>query len=260
MGIVNITPDSFSDGGKFLSPDKAADHAFRLLDDGVHWLDLGAESSRPGSEAISENEELDRLMPVLEQILKHRPETVVSVDTCKSVVAKTAIAGGCSLINDISAGDFDKKMIPLVAELGSSMILMHMQGTPKSMQDNPQYKNVSADVRHYLANKLTIASLSGIDQVLLDPGFGFGKTLQHNYELLKSLPEMKRFNVPIVVGISRKSMVGQLTGKPASDRLLGSKVAETVAFLNGANVFRVHDAAETKDMLEILNFYRSVQL
>lgn len=260
MGILNLTPDSFSDGGSYDQPKKAVERAFQLLDEGASWLDIGAESSRPGSDAVSESEELDRLMPVVEQILKEKPETIISVDTYKSGVASAALKAGCAIINDISAGDFDKKMIPTVAALGGTIILMHMLGTPKNMQENPEYKNVSADVRHYLANKLTIASLSGIDQVLLDPGFGFGKTLHHNYELLKSLPELKKFNSPIVVGISRKSMIGQLTGKPVNDRLLGSKIAETIAFLNGAHVFRVHDVSATKEMLDILNYYRGVTI
>lgn len=257
MGIVNITPDSFSDGGKYFSWKKAVEHGLQLLDEGADWLDLGAESTRPKSLPISESEELDRLLPVLETILKEKPNTIISVDTYKSQVAKKAIQSGCCLVNDISSGENDPNMLPIISQFQSSLILMHKKGSPNNMQDNPTYDNVTLEVKQYLTEKISLAAQSGIQQILLDPGFGFGKTLHHNYELLKNLSQFSSLQVPIVVGISRKSMIGQLTGKPVTDRLLGTKVAETIAFLNGAHIFRVHDVKETKEMLDILLYYRN---
>lgn len=258
MGILNITPDSFSDGGKFLETENAIEHGLKMLEDGADWLDLGAESSRPGSDPVSAQHELERLLPVISGILRHKPEAILSVDTYKAEVAEKSVAAGCSIVNDISSGNLDNEMIKTVAKLKVAYILMHMSGTPKTMQNQPEYQNVTQEVFHFLANKKTIASLSGIETILVDPGFGFGKSLEHNYELLKGLPFLSGLNSPIVVGISRKSMIGSIIKKQASERVLATKVAETIAYLNGARVFRVHDVKETKEMLEILKFYRSV--
>lgn len=258
MGILNITPDSFSDGGKFLESAKAVEHGLQMLEEGADWLDIGAESTRPGSDSVSAQTELERLLPVINGILKHKPQTILSVDTSKAEVAAKSVEAGCSIVNDISSGNLDSEMIKTVASLKVAYIMMHMSGTPKTMQNNPEYKNVTQEVFHFLANKKTIASLSGIENIMVDPGFGFGKTLEHNYELLKGLPFLAGLDSPIVVGISRKSMIGSIIKKETSERVLASKVAETIAYLNGARIFRVHDVKETKEMLEILNFYKSV--
>lgn len=258
MGILNITPDSFSDGGNFLESSSAIEHGLKLLEDGADWLDLGAESTRPGSDPVGEKEELERLIPVIEGILKHQPDAILSVDTYKAKVAEETVHAGCKIVNDISAGSFDPKMIPIVASLKVPYIMMHILGNPKTMQQNPNYKNVVDEVFHFLANKKTIAGLSGVEQIMIDPGFGFGKTLEHNYQLLKGLSKFQELKNPIVIGISRKSMIGSLINKIPSQRILASKVAETIAYLNGGRIFRVHDVKETREMLQVLKYYKNV--
>lgn len=255
LGIVNITPDSFSDGGAYLDPGKAVHHALSLLDSGAGWLDLGAESTRPGSLPVSGEEEWRRLEPVIRGILNQRPGTVLSVDTTKSQIAELAVSAGCQVVNDISGGTFDPEMIPAVARLGVPMILMHTGGRPETMQMNPVYQDVTEEVRRFLAHQAQKARAAGIRNLILDPGFGFGKTLRHNYELLSQLDRITALGYPVLAGISRKRMIGQVTGQEVSARDTGSRVAETLAAAKGARVFRVHDAAGAAGMIQILNAF-----
>lgn len=255
LGIVNITPDSFSDGGSYLNPEKAVQHALSLLDSGAGWLDLGAESTRAGSLPVPSEEEWHRLEPVIRGILTQRPGTVISVDTTKSRIAEQAVSAGCQVVNDISGGTFDPEMIPVVARLGVPMILMHTGGKPETMQMNPVYQDVTEDVCRFLEAQAKKARAAGIQNLILDPGFGFGKTLRHNYELLSRLDQVTALGYPVLAGISRKSMIGQVTGREVTGRETGSRVAETLAAAKGARIFRVHDAAGASDMIRILNAF-----
>ncbi|MBD8527519.1 dihydropteroate synthase [Pseudomarimonas arenosa] len=251
MGIVNLTPDSFSDGGQLSSVEAALKRARRLLEEGADILDLGAESSRPGAESVSVDEELARLMPVLERVLAEC-DAPVSVDTAKPEVMRAAIAAGVHLINDIRALR-EPGAIDAVADSQVALCLMHMQGEPRSMQDAPQYDDVVADVHRFLAERIFACEMSGIDKrrIVVDPGFGFGKSLQHNYQLLARLARFADLKVPLLAGVSRKSMIGAVTGREVGDRLAGSVAAALVAAQHGAAIVRVHDVAATVDALKV---------
>jgi dihydropteroate synthase len=259
MGVVNITPDSFSDGGRFLEPAAAIAHARQLMAEGADLLDLGAESSRPGAAAVvSADEELRRLLPVLRG-LRDAP-VPLSVDTIKPEVMRAVLAEGASLINDINAlrapGALDA-----VAATDAAVCLMHMQGTPGTMQQHPRYGDVVAEVRDFLAERIAAAHAAGISAecVSIDPGFGFGKTLEHNLELLRHLREFTALGVPVLAGWSRKSSLGRITGKPAGDRVAASIAAALIAAQNGAGILRVHDVAATRDALSVLSALERTQ-
>ena len=250
MGVVNITPDSFSDGGRFFDPPAAVAHARALAEEGADLIDLGAESSRPGAEAtVSADEELRRLRPVLLG-LRDLP---LSVDTVKPEVMRVALAEGAAMINDINAlrapGALDA-----VAAADAAVCLMHMQGSPGTMQQNPRYADVVAAVKAFLRERIDSARAAGIapERLLIDPGFGFGKTLEHNLELLRRLREFAELGVPLLAGWSRKSSLGQITGRPADERLAASIAAALIAAQNGAAILRVHDVAATRDALAVL--------
>jgi dihydropteroate synthase len=252
MGVVNVTPDSFSDGGRFLDPAAAIAHAHKLIDEGADLIDLGAESSRPGTVAVvNADEELRRLLPVL-QGLRDVP-VPVSVDTIKPEVMRAALVEGASMINDINAlrapGAF-----AAVAASGAAVCMMHMQGTPGTMQQHPSYTDVVAEVNAFLLERVRAACDAGIapERITIDPGFGFGKTLEHNLELLRRLREFVALGVPVLAGWSRKSSLGKITGKPADDRLAASIAAALIAAQNGAGILRVHDVAATRDALLVL--------
>jgi dihydropteroate synthase len=252
MGVVNITPDSFSDGGRFLDPAAAIAHAHQLIAEGADLLDLGAESSRPGAAAVvSADEELRRLLPVL-QGLRDVP-VPISVDTIKPEVMRAALAEGAGMINDINAlrapGAF-----AAVAAADAAVCLMHMQGTPGTMQQHPSYGDVVAEVKAFLLERVRAARDAGIapERIVIDPGFGFGKTLEHNLELLRHLREFDALGLPLLAGWSRKSSLGTITGKPAGDRLAASIAAALIAAQNGARILRVHDVAATRDALSVL--------
>jgi dihydropteroate synthase len=252
MGVVNITPDSFSDGGRFLNPAAAVAHARRLIDEGADLIDLGAESSRPGAAAVvSAEEELRRLLPVLRG-LRDAP-VPVSVDTTKPEVMRAALAEGASVINDINALRA-AGAIAAVAATDASVCLMHMQGTPGTMQQHPSYDNVVAEVKAFLSERVRAVRDAGIaaERIAIDPGFGFGKTLEHNLELLRHLREFTQLGAPVLAGWSRKSSLGRITGKPAADRLAASVAAALIAAQNGAGILRVHDVAATRDALAVL--------
>jgi dihydropteroate synthase len=252
MGVVNVTPDSFSDGGRFLDPAAAVAHAHRLIEEGADLVDIGAESSRPGATAaVSADEELRRLLPVLRG-LRDAP-VPVSVDTIKPGVMRAALAQGASMINDINALRAPGA-VAAVASADAAVCLMHMQGTPGTMQQNPSYGDVVAEVKAFLFERVEAARAAGIalQRISIDPGFGFGKTLDHNLELLRRLREFGALGVPVLAGWSRKSSLGKITGKPADDRLAASIAAALIAAQNGARILRVHDVAATRDALAVL--------
>ncbi len=251
MGILNVTPDSFSDGGQFSQLNKALVQAERMIEQGADFLDVGGESTRPGAKPVSLQQELDRVIPVIEGIVS-RFDTVVSVDTSKSEVMKTAVSAGAGLINDVRAlqqGD----ALTVAASLDVPVCLMHMQGQPDNMQRSPSYDDLVLNVIEFLTKRINACVAAGIPrtQIIADPGFGFGKSLEHNYELLARLDELKALNVPILSGTSRKSMIGNLLNRDVAQRMAGSIVTAGLALQGGAQIFRVHDVQQTLDALKI---------
>ena len=251
MGIVNVTPDSFSDGGQHASVDAAIAHGLSLAVQGADILDVGGESTRPGALAISLEEELRRVIPVI-QGLAQACDLPISVDSSRPQVMRAAVAAGAGMVNDVRALRVDGA-IAAVAELGVPVCLMHMQGEPGTMQDNPQYDDVVAEVHAFFTQRLFACEMAGINRkrILVDPGFGFGKTLEHNLRLLRQLPRLVELGVPVLAGLSRKGMIGALTGKPVDDRVVGSVVAAVLAVQNGAMLVRVHDVGATADALKV---------
>ena len=251
MGVVNVTPDSFSDGGRFLDAQAAIEHGRSLLDDGADILDVGGESTRPGAEPVAEEEELRRVVPVVERLAQAGAR--VSIDTTKLEVARTALQAGARLVNDVSAFRHDPEMAALVAASGAQCCLMHMLGEPRTMQSDPRYGDVVSEVRAFLEERLSHAVAEGVpeERVLLDPGIGFGKTVEHNLKLLRRLDEIVAIGRPVVVGASRKSFLGRLTGRDADERLPGTIAANVLAYERGAAIFRVHDVAEVRDALRV---------
>jgi dihydropteroate synthase len=250
MGVVNVTPDSFSDGGRFLGTQQAVEHARMLVEEGADILDIGGESSRPGAEPVGLDEELRRVMPVLEQLAQL--PIPVSVDTCKPEVMRRAIAAGAAMVNDIGALR-EPGALEAVAESQAAVCLMHMQGEPRTMQQEPHYDDVVGEVRAFLAERVAVAVAAGIarERILVDPGIGFGKTVAHNVELLDRLGELRDLGQPILIGTSRKSFLGVLTGRRERDRLAGTIATNVIALLRGASVFRVHDVSAVRDALEV---------
>jgi len=253
IGILNITPDSFYNGGKYNSIDKALQRTEQIIAEGGAIIDIGAYSSRPGAKNISEAEELTRLIPILKNIRQNFPDSILSVDTFRSDIAKKMVMEhGVNMINDISGGNFDDNMFKTIAELNVPYILMHMKGTPQDMQINPTYKNLIKEIFIFFSDRVEKLKSLGVNDVILDPGFGFGKTLDHNYELLKKLDFLKIFQLPISVGISRKSMIYKLLNSSASESLNGTTVLNTVALLSGVNLLRVHDVKEAVETIKLV--------
>ncbi len=259
MGVINTTPDSFSDGGRYDSTETAFRYAQQLIEDGVDILDVGGESTRPGSRNVDLAEELSRTVPLIKAIRKIS-DIPISIDTNKPEVMQQAVDAGASMINSIWALQ-QGHSLETAAKLGVPVCLMHMQGTPETMQENPSYKDVVAEVMEFLRQRIEAAISAGIKQgnIIVDPGFGFGKTLQHNLLLLNSLAEFKSLGVPLLVGMSRKSMIGMILDKPVDARLYGSIAAAVVAALMGADIVRVHDVAETIDAISIVNAIKDLQ-
>ncbi len=252
MGIVNVTPDSFSDGGLYASSSGAVAHALQLIEDGADILDIGGESTRPGAALVSEQEELDRVLPVIEGL---RGITVpISVDTYKPSVMRAAISAGASMVNDVNALQVEGAL-QTVAESDAAVCLMHKQGTPKTMQQRPEYRDVVEDVEAFLRERVEASVASGIarERIVIDPGFGFGKTLEHNLALLRHLGSMRSLGVPLLAGLSRKSMLGAITGREVNGRVAASVAAALLAVQRGAAIVRVHDVCETVDALKIWN-------
>ncbi len=251
MGIVNVTPDSFSDGGRYVAAEDAIAHGRRLLAEGADLLDVGGESTRPGAEPVDAAEERARVEPVVAALAGEGAR--VSVDTTKASVARAALAAGATYVNDVSALRFDPELAGVVAEAGADCCLMHMRGEPRTMQDAPRYDDVVSDVKAHLSERIAFAVGAGIaeERIHVDPGIGFGKTLEHNLELLRRLGEIVALGRPVVVGASRKSFLGRLTGREVSDRVAATVAANVLAFERGARVFRVHDVAPTRDALAV---------
>jgi len=252
MGVVNVTPDSFSDGGKYLDPGAAVAHARRLLKEGADLIDLGAESSRPGADVeVSVEQELERLMPVLEA-LRDAP-VPISVDTTKPEVMRAAIGAGAAMVNDINALR-SPGAIEAVAASNAGVCLMHMQGEPRTMQHEPRYDDVVGEVKAFLAQRVATVEAQGVarERIVIDPGFGFGKTVEHNFELLRHLERFAEIGIPVMAGWSRKSTLGVITGRPADERLAASVAAALLAVQRGARIVRVHDVAATRDALAVL--------
>ena len=260
MGIVNVTPDSFSDGGKFFSPEVAINHASNLIRQGADIIDIGGESTRPGAEQVSESEELKRVIPVIEKIRTDNPTILISIDTTKASVAKHAVEAGADIINDVSGLSFDNNMIGIVESFNIPVVIMHMKGNPQNMQLNPEYKDIVNEILDFFKMKITIAIQSGINRsmIILDPGIGFGKTVEHNFELLSRLNEFNVLELPIMIGPSRKSFIGITLDLPPEDRLEGTAAAVSAGVMNGASIVRLHDVKSMKRVVRIIEKVRNV--
>lgn len=257
MGILNVTPDSFSDGLLYLDKDKAVAHALEMAEEGADIIDIGGESSRPGSLPVSIEEELSRTIPVISELSK-RINIPISIDTCKARVAEAAIDAGAGIINDISGLRFDPNMVRLAASSNVPIILMHMKGYPKDMQTNPHYHDLISEIIDYLNIGIDIAEQAGVskDMIIIDPGIGFGKTFEHNIEIIKNLHRFKFLGKPILIGVSKKAFIGSLLGGvPPSQRLIGSIAAALACIMNGADIIRVHDVKETVQGLKIFRTF-----
>jgi dihydropteroate synthase len=254
VGILNVTPDSFSDGGDFLDPEAAAVHAAAMLDEGADMLDVGGESTRPGSDPVSQEEEIRRVVPVIERILAVRPEAVISVDTYRSGTATAALEAGARLVNDVTALRGDPRMASVVGEAACPVILMHMQGEPKTMQKEPHYEDVVREVRDFLAERAEYAVDAGVEpeNIVVDPGIGFGKNLEHNLDLLHNLDAIVDLGFPVLIGASRKRYIERITGvQEARDRVWGTVATTVLAFERGATFFRVHDVRANREALAV---------
>jgi len=258
MGILNVTPDSFSDGGQYLEATIAVDRGRQLARAGADIIDIGGESTRPGAPAVSATEEMQRVLPVLEQLVQElagEPNPpLLSIDTTKAVVAEHALAAGARIVNDISALRQDSAMRSVVRDFGAGVVLMHMQGTPATMQQNPRYPDVVREVCEFLAERIEFALAGGVkkSQIAVDPGLGFGKTVDHNRQLLAGLEQFRKLGCPILVGASRKSLIGELLNRPVSERLPGSLAAAAWAVVHGAQIVRAHDVAATVDVVRLI--------
>jgi dihydropteroate synthase len=253
MGVLNVTPDSFSDGGEFFAVDRAVEHGLRMAAEGAHIVDVGGESTRPGAEAVSAEEELRRVIPVIEQ-LRRKSDVIISIDTAKAEVARAAVRAGASIVNDVTAGQGDGEMMPLIAETKSAFIIMHMQGTPRTMQIAPQYANVVSEISDFFRQQYERAIVYSIDPMAIafDPGIGFGKTLEHNLELLAQLELLRACDRPIVIGVSRKSFLSKLINSAqVNDRLAPAVALTSLLRTRGADVLRVHDVKENVNALKV---------
>src|SRR5215204_6377444 len=254
VGILNVTPDSFSDGGDFLDSEAAAEHAVAMLDEGAGILDLGGESTRPGSDPVSQEEEIQRVVPVLERILAVRPEAVISVDTYRADTATAALEVGASLVNDVTALRDDPRMVYVIEEAACPVILMHMQGEPKTMQKEPHYQDVVREVSDFLAERAEYAVAAGVrpENIIVDPGIGFGKNLEHNLALLRNLDAIVDLGFRVLIGASRKSFIERITGvQEARGRVFGTVAATVLAYERGASYFRVHDVRANREALAV---------
>ncbi|MBA2250042.1 MAG: dihydropteroate synthase [Chitinophagaceae bacterium] len=255
MGIINFTGDSFYEGSRMKTTEAVLEKSTQMLSEGADILDLGAQTTKPGSTRISADEELKKIIPAIEKILQKYPETIISIDTYHAKVAAASIEAGARIINDISAGTLDKDMIPTVGELKVPYICMHMQGTPQTMQKKPVYGNPVQEILDFFIDKINQCKQAGITDVIIDPGFGFGKTIAHNFVLLKNLGVFKMLDRPILAGLSRKSTIYKTLGIPVNDALNGTIVMHTLALQNGADILRVHDVKEARQAITLLNKY-----
>ncbi|WP_243638195.1 dihydropteroate synthase [Rubrobacter taiwanensis] len=253
MGILNVTPDSFSDGGEFFERESAVERALRMLEEGAQIVDVGGESTRPGSDPVPPEEERRRVLPVVRGIAARSPEAVVSIDTYRSETAAAALEAGARIVNDVTALRGDGRMAALVAEAGCPVVLMHMRGEPKTMQLDPRYEDVVREVRDFLARRAEAAVSAGVDpeKIIVDPGIGFGKKLEHNLRLLDELESICALGFPVLVGTSRKSFLGLITGAGVKDRVFGTVATSVMAYERGATIFRVHDVRANREALKV---------
>lgn len=258
MGIINVTPDSFFDGGKYKTEKKVVKRAEEILEQGGAVIDIGAVSTKPGSEGISTKDEIERLLPAVKAVKKEFPNAFISIDTYRSWVALKVIeeCGPC-MVNDVSGGNFDDHMFETIGKLGVPYVLMHMQGTPLKMQQNPEYEDIIRDISMFFTEQVKKLTKAGVKDVIIDPGFGFGKNLEHNYELLNRLDSFKVFQLPLMVGVSRKSMICKLLNSSPENALNGTSVVNTLALMGGADILRVHDVSEAVEAVRILTMVRS---
>ena len=259
MGILNVTPDSFSDGGRFFDQTDAVLHAFQMIKDGADIIDVGGESTRPGAVQISLEEELRRVIPVITKI-RQKSKVPLSIDTYKSQVALEALKAGANIVNDISGLRFDEKIAEVISEQNASVVVMHIKGTPKDMQVNPHYDDLIREIYDYLASAVELARKHGIRQIMIDPGIGFGKTAEHNLELINRLEEFRGIGVPILIGVSRKSFIGKILETPVEARLEGTAAAVTASILKGADIVRVHDVREMRRVALVADAIRRQKL
>ena len=252
MGILNVTPDSFSDGGRYLGRDAAVAHALTMIGEGADFIDIGGESTRPGADAVSAGAEIDRILPVI-RMLAPRTSVPISIDTVKPEVAEAALQAGAVIVNDISGLRADPGLAGVAAAHGASMVLMHMQGTPRTMQSAPAYEDVTAEIGAYLEESVSRARSAGVEQVIVDPGIGFGKLLAHNLEIFRSLRFLEALGCPVLIGPSRKSFIGAITGRGPDDRTFGTAAAVAVSILHGANIVRVHDVGAMKQVAQVVD-------
>jgi dihydropteroate synthase len=258
MGILNVTPDSFSDGGRFLDPAFAVEQAQKMVAQGADIIDIGGESTRPGASYVSEEEEIDRIRPIL-QVLGKCIDIPLSIDTRKAAVAQMALDCGASIVNDVSALEDDSCMVKVIQESGAGVVLMHRQGPSATMQKAPYYEDVVEEVKSFLAQRVAFAQSMGIpsDHIIVDPGIGFGKTCNHNLKILSSLGEFLKLNQPLMIGLSRKGFIGELTGKPVAEREMGNAAAIATAVWQGAHILRVHDVSAMKDPIRVAQALRN---
>lgn len=257
MGILNITPDSFYSGSRFTSVDTVLKETETMLKEGAFFFDIGGQSTRPGSERITADEELNRVLPVIQSVINHFPEVKISIDTYQAKVAQEAINAGACMVNDISSGDMDEAMVNTVASLHVPYICMHMKGTPDTMQQNPVYDDIAKEVLDYFIYKVALCKEAGINDIIIDPGFGFGKTIQHNFELLKKMEVLKQLGKPVLAGLSRKSTIYKTLGVTAAEALNGTTALNMIALLNGASILRVHDVKEAVETIKLFEAYQS---
>ena len=254
MGVLNVTPDSFSDGGEFNAKESAVKRAGEMINEGADIIDIGGESTRPGSDPVSADEEIRRTIPVVREIINTYPNALVSIDTTKFEVALKAVDAGVHFINDVSGLEKEPRFADLCSETGAAYICMHSRGEPKTMQDDPQYDNVVDEIKGFFEDKLEILDKTGVQNVILDPGIGFGKKLEHNLKIIASLDHFSTLNCPLLIGASRKSMIGQiLDGRSVDGRLSGTIAVHYHSLINGASILRVHDVQEAQDSIKIFN-------
>ncbi|NQX98344.1 MAG: dihydropteroate synthase [Flavobacteriales bacterium] len=253
MGVLNLTPDSFFDGGKQLNDEAIVKKVNAMEYNGAKIIDVGGYSTRPGAAEISLEEEMNRVLPIVKLIRSNFIDIIISVDTFRSVIAEKCVEAGASMINDISGGSLDDKMFDCIANLKVPYVLMHLKGNPQNMQENPIYENVTREVIKYFEDKLNQLSQMGVDNIILDPGFGFGKTIEHNYKLLNNLDSFKSFGYPILTGLSRKSMITKVLSTTPDEALNGTTTLNTIALMKGANILRVHDVKEANECIQLIN-------
>lgn len=252
MGILNVTPDSFSDGGKFISINSVTEHALKMIEDGADIIDVGGESSRPGADEVTVEEEIKRTIPAIQNILKYKPNSIISIDTTKPEVAEAALESGAKIINDIS-GLSNEMTLEVIKKYDATVVIMHMLGTPRTMQENPTYKNVVQEVLEYLSQKIEYANSNGVFSIVVDPGIGFGKTINHNYELLRNLAKFQTLETPLLIGVSRKSLIGKPLNLNIDERDIPTIILETDAVNKGVKIIRTHNVKNAVQLKKLNN-------